>query len=153
MLLSLQTGALCWAGERRRRKVSALCKWRAVSYVGPWVPVKNLPPLHQHPGLKCFPAQESILHPGRCFYTGLTQSIVVEGLGSADADQRCREGVDGSKLSFPWRAFSACFVSFLQCKAAGASDHSLLHFSSFKCHRNRFIFCGLSSSRQTPMWN
>lgn len=151
MLLSLQEGALCWARERRR-KVSALCKWRAVSYVGPWVPMKNLPPLHQHPGLKCFPAQSPYRIKANVF-TQIWQSIVVEGLGSADADQRCREGVDGSKLSFPWRAFSACFVSFLQCKAAGACDHSLLHFSSFKCHRNTFIFCGLSSSRQTPMWN
>lgn len=53
------------------------------------------------PWPEMFPSSESILHPGKCFYTGLTQSIVVEGLGSADADQRCREGVDGSKLSFP----------------------------------------------------
>lgn len=43
MLLSLQTGALCWARGRRRRKVSTLCKWRAVSSVAPWALITNHP--------------------------------------------------------------------------------------------------------------
>lgn len=53
------------------------------------------------PWPEMFPSSRVHTASRQMFYTGLTQSIVVEGLGSADADQRCREGVDGSKLSFP----------------------------------------------------
>lgn len=104
------------------------------------------------PWSEVFPSPRSIPQWSKCFYTDLVQSIVVEGPASADADQHYREAVDVSKLSFAWRAFSEYLVSFLQCKAAETSDHSLLHFSSFKRCRNSFILCDLSSSRQRPMW-
>jgi len=99
---------------------------------------------------KTFPSSESIRHRGEGLYRGLAQSVVVERPGPADADQPCREAVERRKPSFPRRAFSALLVSLSQCKAAEASDHSLLHFSGVSVIEigSYFVICQVPDRHQ-----
>lgn len=117
MLLSLQTGALCWARGRRRRMVSTLCKWRAVSSVGPWALITNHPLSPITLAQNVSHLESVVLHRGECFYTGLAQSIVAERPGSADTHQHCREAVTSAFL----RPFPHSITS----------DDGLLHFPGF----------------------
>lgn len=117
MLLSLQTGALCWARGRKRRKVSTLCKLRAVSSVGPWALITNHPlsPITLAQNVShltvCRTASRWIfLHRSSTEYCG-------RKAGSANTHQHCREAVTSA---FP-RPFLHCITS----------DDGLLHFPGF----------------------
>lgn len=92
-------------------KGSSLCWAMSTHEKSPFPPPPSQP--------KMFPSSEPILLPGKCFYTGLTQGIVVERLWSADADQHCREAVDRTKLIFPWRAFLHALYHFCTAKQPG----------------------------------